>query len=645
MTKKSFSELGLPENLVAAVEELGYEEPSAIQEAAIPAAMEGRDIVGLSETGSGKTAAFGLASLARVDVGNAAPQVLVVCPTRELAVQVCGEIQRLGSKMPGLHATPVYGGAPMDRQIRALRNGTHVVVGTPGRLIDHIQRGTLKLDQVGIAVLDEADRMLDMGFAEDMENILRALADNHQTLFFSATMNSAVQRLIKKFGNEPETIQIEHKSATVDSIEQVCFEVRQRSRIELVSRVIDLEQPKLAIIFCNTKRSVDECAEALLARGYSADRLHGDIAQSMRERVLRLFREGVVEVLVATDVAARGIDVDDIDLVINYELPQDPEDYVHRVGRTGRAGRSGKAVSFIYGRDAYRIKTIERFIRQQIPKGVIPTQEEVNTHLADQLIESVALQLEQEASDNHVALLNQLKEKGHEWENIAAALMALLQETTAREGEEIIEDKPGGGRGDRRDDRRPDRRDDFDLNDDRRRDDRPPRRPREDYNGPEEGMVQLFLSLGKRDNISPGDIVGMLHNECQLERGTVGRIRLMPNFTFVEVAKDSAPKAIDMSAQAQLRGRDFKLDYDKGERRTGPREGGSGGGDDRQGGGGGGYRGERRGGGGGQGGGYRGGGGQGGGGHRGRREGGGGGGYRDRQSGGGGGRGGRSDRY
>ena len=615
MSKKTFSELGLPENLVAAVEELGYEEPSAIQEAAIPAALEGRDIVGLSETGSGKTAAFALASLARVDVGNAAPQVLVVCPTRELAVQVCGEIQRLGSKMPGLHATPIYGGAPMDRQIRALRNGTHVVVGTPGRLIDHIQRGTLKLDQVGIAVLDEADRMLDMGFAEDMENILRALAENHQTLFFSATMNSAVQRLIKKFGNEPETIQIKHKSATVDSIEQVCFEVRQRSRIELVSRVIDLEQPKLTIIFCNTKRSVDECAEALLARGYSADRLHGDIAQSMRERVLRLFREGTVEVLVATDVAARGIDIDDIDLVINYELPQDPEDYVHRVGRTGRAGRSGKAVSFIYGRDAYRIKTIERFIRQQIPKGVIPTQEEVNTHLADQLIESVAVQLEEEPSEGHLALLNQLKEKGHEWENIAAALMALLQETTARDGEEIIEDRPGGGRNERRDDRRPDRRDDFDRND--RGGDRPPRRPREEYSGPDEGMVQLFLNLGKRDNISPGDIVGMLHNECQLERGTVGRIRLMPNFSFVEIAKDSAPKAIDMSAQATLRGREFKLDYDTGTREGGTE--GGGGGD----GGGGGYRGDRQGGGGyrggdRQGGGYR--GGQGGGGPRGKRD-------------------------
>ncbi|MEM6280519.1 MAG: DEAD/DEAH box helicase [Verrucomicrobiota bacterium] len=583
MTKKSFSELGLPERLLTAVEELGYEEPSAIQEAAIPAAMEGRDIVGLSETGSGKTAAFGLASLARLDLENPVPQLLVVCPTRELAVQVCSELQRLGKKLSGLHCTAIYGGAPMDRQIRALRHGTHVVVGTPGRLIDHVKRGTLNLEQVKIAVLDEADRMLDMGFAEDMESILRTLADEHQTLFFSATMNPAVERLIQQFGNEPETIQIERKSLTVDSIEQVCFEVRQRSRIELVSRVLDLEQPKLAILFCNTKRSVDECTEALLARGYSADRLHGDIAQSMRERVLRLFREGVIEVLIATDVAARGIDINDIDLVINYELPQDPEDYVHRIGRTGRAGRSGKAVSFIFGRDAYLIKTIERFIRQQIPKGVIPTQEEVNTHLADQLIETVAQRLETEdegeAAEAVIQALQPLKDLGHDWDEIAGACLSLLQEMTSREGEEIIEDRPDAPRQERKR-----KRDDFDPKD---KGDRPPRRPREEYTGPEEGMVQLFLSLGKRDQINAGDIVGMLHNECELERGSVGRIRLLPNFSFIEVAKESAPQAIDLSAQAKLRGKPFKLDYDRG-----PREGGSSRDHSR-----GGFRGERQGGG------------------------------------------------
>jgi len=584
VTELTFSQLGLPETLLAGVEALGYEAPSAIQAAAIPPAMAGRDIIGLSETGSGKTAAFGLAGLSRVDCGLAETQLLVVCPTRELAVQVCGEIQRLAAKLPGLHATAIYGGAPMDRQVRALRNGAQVVVGTPGRLIDHVERGTIDLSHVRTIVLDEADRMLDMGFVDDMEAILRTLPEDRQTLFFSATMNSAVQRLIARFGKEPELVQIERKTLTVESIEQVCFEARQRSRIELVSRIIDLEQPKLTMIFCNTKRAVDECTEALLSRGYSADRLHGDIAQTMRERVLRLFREGTVEILVATDVAARGIDVDDVDIVINYELPQDPEDYVHRVGRTGRAGRSGKAVSFIHGRDAYRIRTIERFIRQAIPKGSIPSQEEVNTHLADQLIASVADRLESRSetgladpadSDEPgpepeaeaepetdaalTASLLPLREAGHEWESIAGALMGLLREMTAREGEEIDEDRPRSGRRDDHDRREPRR--DFDPDAAR---DRPARPRREHPSGTEAGMVSLFLSLGKRDSISPGDIVGMLHNECGLEPGSVGRIKLMPAFSIVEVREESARKAIDMAPRCRLRGREFRLDYDRG---------------------------------------------------------------------------------
>lgn len=557
---KKFSELGLPQPLVEAVEELGFEAPSAIQAAAIPPALEGKDLVGLSETGSGKTAAFGLASLAQIDTGSADPQMLVVCPTRELAVQVCGELQRLGKKLHGLHATAIYGGTPIDRQIRALRHGVQVVVGTPGRLIDVVKRGALDLSCVKTAVLDEADRMLDMGFVDDMEDILRALPEDHQTLFFSATMNPAVERLIAGFGNHPETIEIERKSLTVESIEQVCFQVRQRSRIELVSRIVDLEQPKLAIIFCNTKRSVDDCTESLLARGYSADRLHGDIVQNMRERVLRLFREGTVEILVATDVAARGIDIDDIDLVINYELPQDPEDYVHRIGRTGRAGREGKAVSFIYGRDAYRIKTIERFTRQQIPKAEIPTQEMVNTHLADQLLESVAERLLEETDEATIQALAPLKELGHDWDDIAGALMEMVKEMTAREGEEIAEDRPGAQR------KRGDRKlnhdgPDFDPNRER-----PQKREYREHQdrGPEEGMVKLFLSLGKRDRINPGDIVGMLHNECHLERGSVGHIKLMPNFSFVEVKEEIAQQAIDQSRQAKLRGKSFKLDFDRG---------------------------------------------------------------------------------
>lgn len=566
MTEQTFSELGLPEPLLQAVSDLGYEAPSAIQAAAIPPAMEGRDLVGLSETGSGKTAAFGIAGLTRVDPENRDVQMLVVCPTRELAVQVCGEIQRLAAKLHGLKTATIYGGAPIDRQIRALKHGAQVVVGTPGRLIDLVKRNALDLSRVQTAVLDEADRMLDMGFAEDMESILKLLPAEHQTLFFSATMNRSVERLIQKFGNEPESIQIERKQMTVESIEQICFEVRQRSRIELTSRIIDLEQPKLTIIFCNTKRSVDECTEALLARGYSVDRLHGDIAQTMRERVLRMFREGTVEVLVATDVAARGIDVDDVDLVINYELPQDPEDYVHRVGRTGRAGREGKAVSFIYGRDAYRIRTIEKYTRQQIQKVEVPTQDEVDSHLQDQLLSSIAERLsEDKTNEERVEFLQPLRELEHEWEDIASALLEMVKELTAREGERIIEDDPEALRPrDRRDDSQRDRKE---------RRERRPRDRRDDSRGPEEGMVQLFLSLGKRDRINPGDIVGMLHNECNLERGSVGRIRLMPNFTLIEVREDSVDQAIEMASNATLRGNRFKIDRDRG-----PGQGGGGGG-------------------------------------------------------------------
>lgn len=571
MTELTFSQLGLPEPLLQAVSDLGYEAPSAIQAAAIPPAMEGRDLVGLSETGSGKTAAFGLAGLSRVDPEDRDVQMLVVCPTRELAVQVCGEIQRLASKLHGLKTATIYGGAPIDRQIRALKHGVQVVVGTPGRLIDLVQRNALDLSRVQTVVLDEADRMLDMGFAEDMESILKLLPEGHQTLFFSATMNKAVERLIQKFGDEPETIQIERKQMTVESIEQICFEVRQRSRIELTSRIIDLEQPKLTIIFCNTKRSVDECTEALLARGYSVDRLHGDIAQTMRERVLRMFREGTVEVLVATDVAARGIDVDDVDLVINYELPQDPEDYVHRVGRTGRAGREGKAVSFIYGRDAYRIRTIEKYTRQRIQKVEVPTQDEVDSQLQDQLLASIAERLnEKESNEEGVQFLQPLRELEHDWDDIAGALLGMVKELTARDGEAIIEDDPEAAK---KRDRREDR------GDRKERRERKPRDRGDHSREPDEGMVRLFLSLGKRDNVGAGDIVGMLHNECNLERGSVGHIRLMPNFSFVEIREDSVDQAIDMGSQATLRGKHFKLDRDRG---PGPGGGEGGGGKGRR---------------------------------------------------------------
>jgi ATP-dependent RNA helicase DeaD len=440
MQTLTFKEIGLAPHLLAAVDQLGYESPSQIQAEAIPIALTGIDVVGLSETGSGKTAAFVLPALQSLKTELKKPQVLIMCPTRELCVQVCEEVHRLGSTMKNLHALPVYGGAPIDRQMRALRAGVHVVVGTPGRLQDHLRRGTLKTDAIKLVVLDEADRMLDMGFVGDMEAILAELPTERQVLFFSATMNKAVERLIGQFARDPHFVRIKRKSLTVASIEQICCEVSYRSKIEAISRFLDLETPRLAIIFCNTKRAVDECAEALATRGYSVDRIHGDIAQAARERVLKRFREGKVEVLVATDVAARGLDIDEIDLVFNYEMPQDAEDYVHRIGRTGRAGRVGKAISLISGRDLYQLESIERYTRHPIRTVKVPTLEDVTGQRSNQLLDMVKEKLQKQDFKPQLGLLDRLLDAGHLPSDIIGALFAILDDNNRRQGETIQED-------------------------------------------------------------------------------------------------------------------------------------------------------------------------------------------------------------
>lgn len=453
----TFSDLGLCPELLEGVQRLGYESPSPIQAETIPVALAGRDIVGLSQTGSGKTAAFALPALNQIDIARMETQVLVLCPTRELAVQVCEEIHRLGAALPGLGAIPVYGGAPMDRQVKALRRGVHVVVGTPGRLMDHMKRGNFKGDAVRMCILDEADRMLDMGFRDDMEVILDALPNDRQTLFFSATMNKGVGGLIKAFSRDAEKISIERKALTVDTIEQSYYEVRNRSKIEVMCRLLDLESAPRGIVFCNTKQMVEEACSALVARGYLADYIHGDIQQRTRERVFRKFKEGDLEMLVATDVAARGLDVDDVSMVFNYDLPYDPEDYVHRIGRTGRAGRSGKSITFVYGRDIHRLEAIERYTRQKIPRCKIPTQEEVEGYKADKVFDKVRDLLEAGVSESYGHLFDRLLDAGHTPTEIASGLFHLLREEDKRESEKIAEDSEpfsdrprsagGGGKG------------------------------------------------------------------------------------------------------------------------------------------------------------------------------------------------------
>ena len=357
---------------------------------------------------------------------------------------------------------PVYGGTPIDRQMRALRNGAHIVVGTPGRIMDHLRRKTLRTDTIKLCVLDEADRMLDMGFREDMEVILGDMPEERQALFFSATMNRGVEGLIRKFSRNAEQISIERKSLTVDTIEQTYYEVRNRSKIEVMCRLLDLEVKPRGIVFCNTKQMVEDATEALAARGYVADRIHGDITQGNRERVIKRFKDGSVELLVATDVAARGLDIDDIDLVFNYDLPHDPEDYVHRIGRTGRAGRSGKSVTFVYGRDIYRLEAIERYTRQVVRRMQIPSLEDVEGRKADKVFNQVRSLLEAGNFKRHDALVDRLLDAGHTPTDIASALFNLLHKDDSSTGEKIAEDtepysdtpnrrggKRGGGGGSR----------------------------------------------------------------------------------------------------------------------------------------------------------------------------------------------------
>ena len=583
MDTRLFSDLGLSTPLLDAIKRLGFERPSPIQALTVPRALEGKDIVGLSETGSGKTAAFLLPALQQIDLNLRCPQLLVVCPSRELAMQVCEDAHQLGSHMKGLRIIPVYGGAPIDRQMRQLHDGVHGVVGTPGRLLDHLRRRSLDMSNVRIVVLDEADRMLDMGFRDDMNDLLKGAPAERQTLFFSATMNREVDRLINRFGNDPETIQVKQKSLTVSTVDQCYYEVRQRSKVEVLSRILDTTPPGLAIVFCNTKRMVDECTEALLARGYTADRLHGDITQQMRERVLRRFREGTIELLIATDVAARGLDVDDVAVVFNYDLPQDPEDYVHRIGRTGRAGRSGRAVSFVFGRDIYRLQSIERYTRQQIRRAKIPSQEQVEGQRADQLFESVRDKLEQGSYGSQQEYVDRLLDQGHTPTDIASALFHMLRESQAREGEPIAEDREPhreraskhrgkeGRRDDRahpgksgRNDRRVERgRDSWrpEKNVDERpapnfRRERPPKR--KDTSG---DTTTLVLNMGRDSGVSPGQIAGMIYSETNLPNGSLGQILLFPRHTLIDVPNDMAKRVLSGTRKAKLRGKRVRIDF------------------------------------------------------------------------------------
>ncbi|MFT5126694.1 MAG: ATP-dependent RNA helicase DeaD [Rhodothermales bacterium] len=550
----SFSDLGLNPALLSAVETLGYTEPSPIQSQAIPVALAGDDLVGLSQTGSGKTAAFALPILQGIDTAASNVQALVLCPTRELAVQVCREFRRLGADLDGLNAVPLYGGDPIERQLKLLRTGPQVIVGTPGRLLDHLKRKRLKLDKVGYVVLDEADRMLDMGFREDMELILSQAPDERQNLFFSATMNKEVAKLIKTFSSSPKTIEIAQKTITVDTVAQSFYSVQQSSKREVLARLVDMMSPQRAIVFCNTKVGVDACTEKMLDIGYVADKLHGDIAQSQRERVLARFRAGDVSLLIATDVAARGLDVDDIDIVFNYDLPYEVEDYVHRIGRTGRAGREGKALTFVTHRENRRLQAIERYTSQPITREKVPTLAQVDANRADQLLAMISEQLSEPPTEE-VSAITSLFET-HEPALVAQALFTLLLGGEKRTAESIAEDRPGGKKKHERKGR------DGDEGRGSRESQGKSRGPREKGNPDvtEAGMARLVINVGKKAGVLPGEVAAMVYNKAGIPDGTLGRIMILPRHTFVDVPEAHAKKAMKGLHKAKLRGRPCKVD-------------------------------------------------------------------------------------
>jgi ATP-dependent RNA helicase DeaD len=566
MDKKRFADLALSPELLRAVEKMGFEEATPIQSLTIPVLLEGRDVVGQSQTGSGKTAAFALPAIERVDPALRAPQVLVLCPTRELAVQVAEEFARLAIFKKGVRELPIYGGQSYERQFRGLQQGAQIIIGTPGRVMDHLDRGSLKLDQIRMVILDEADRMLDMGFIDDIRTILQKAPPERQTVLFSATVPRPIQELIKTFTRDPQSLRIEAQALSAPDIEQVYYEVDWRGKLEVLCRIIDLQDVRFGLIFCATKRMVDELTEHLVARGYAADKLHGDMSQALRERVMGRFRKRAIEFLVATDVAARGLDIDDIEVVFNYDLPNDGEDYVHRIGRTGRAGKSGRAVTFVAGREIYKLQQILRMTRGKIRRERVPSAEEVEEKRRNVFYEDLRETLEKGTYRRHDALIDRLLDQNHSPTDIASALIHLLTGGDATPGPDVpppkasTAPKPADTAGalpkreraapaDRPSAPRPAASaQSHPVRHDARRED-----------GPRD-TVRLLLNVGREHNISPGDILGVVLGVTRASREAVGRIQLLDRRSLVEVDASLVRPALKQLNGVMFKGRKLRCE-------------------------------------------------------------------------------------
>jgi ATP-dependent RNA helicase DeaD len=548
----TFSDLGLDGPVLKALDDVGYETPSAIQAATIPTLLAGRDVVGLAQTGTGKTAAFALPILARLDTSQKTPQALVLAPTRELALQVCEAFERYAAHLRGVHILPVYGGQGYGVQLSALRRGVHIIVGTPGRIMDHLDKGTLDLSELKYLVLDEADEMLKMGFAEDVETILADTPDDKQVALFSATMPATIRRMSQQYLHDPEEITVKTKTQTSANIAQRYLVVSYAQKVDALTRILEVENFEGMIVFVRTKNETETLAEKLRARGYEAAAINGDIAQAQRERTVNQLKSGKLDILVATDVAARGLDVERISHVVNFDIPTDSEPYVHRIGRTGRAGRTGDAISFVTPRERGLLARIEKATKQPITQMQLPSVDEVNeTRLArfDDRITAALGQAERMDGFRDI-IAHYVRNHDVPEADVAAALAVVAQGDSPL----LLEPEP----------ERP-VRERFDGDD---RGDRPERRQRPSG----KPMTTYRIAVGKRQRVEPRQIVGALANEGGLQRDDFGAIQIRPDFSLVELPADLPGEVFDRLSGTRISGRLIELRPDTGPKRR-PRDG------------------------------------------------------------------------
>lgn len=527
MSNLKFKDLGLKETLLKSITDMGFETPSQIQAEAIPIALEGHDIIGQAQTGTGKTAAFGCPLINNLEITSRKkyPKALILAPTRELAIQVNDELVRLG-KHDKLEVLPIYGGQPIDRQLRALRQGVDVVVGTPGRVLDHIRRKTLILSDIDFLVLDEADEMLNMGFIDDLEEIVKSLKPERQTLLFSATMPPQIKNLAKRYMKEDtKHVAIQKTSLTVSKIEQSYFQIKHRDRLETLCRVIDFDMPTAAIIFCKTKRGVDEVVDSMQSRGYNVEGMHGDMTQKHRSLTLKKFKDGNLDFLVATDVAARGIDVERVSHVFNYDLPQDIESYVHRIGRTGRAGREGKAYSLVTPKEFSFLRQIMRHTKSDIKQQAVPTADEIFKTKFKSIVNQIREEVQKNDFEKFAPIITELSEE-FDVADIAAALVkkAFHMETKTDYANKI--EAPVA----------------------------------------DDGQTRLFFSVGKRDGLTPKLLVNFICDTARMSAKQVGDINIMENFCFANVDAEAVANVMDKCIGKRLNRRKVNIEVAKKRR-------------------------------------------------------------------------------